>query len=379
MRQVYNNDMVAHLWANQSQESARSNKCNFHFSGVVLYSYNTPIANFVTDKHGNRVALVYNGSYSITTSSHQSYARSALGYSDNKVTPYFDVPHIGVSGGYNQDYNNQYHQQNVDDMLSSYSNRIKAAKRTRDLNEWQKPDSLLNEIKSYFEHFDVTITLPNLESDWQSVVEHHAAKQTPEKVAKREKERLARVERSRRDYREVRGIYNENLSSYYSHRDDSIFTPEDRAERQANLSLLQADKIAAWRNGTGYQLPYLSNVLMRVRGDNVETSRGATFPIEHARKAFPLVKACREHGRTFDRNGHSGEYVTFDIHNTFSSRLGHFHIDKIDMGGNVTAGCHYVEWCEIEHVARQLDLIAEDDLFQNWVRYNDKMNDAFSR
>jgi len=43
-------------------------------------------------------------------------------------------------------------------------------------------------------------------------------------------------------------------------------------------------------------------------------------------------------GQTYQRNGHT-------IH------LGHFALDSLDTEGNVTAGCHTVQWEEITRVA----------------------------
>ncbi len=39
----YDNGQVAHLWANRSRESAKSNNGNFHFAGDTIYSYATPV------------------------------------------------------------------------------------------------------------------------------------------------------------------------------------------------------------------------------------------------------------------------------------------------------------------------------------------------
>lgn len=81
--------------------------------------------------------------------------------------------------------------------------------------------------------------------------------------------------------------------------------------------------------------------LLRVRGEELETSHGASVPLAHAVKAFPLIKLCRETGREWKRNGHT-------------VRVGHFQIDAIDAQGNFKAGCHDIGWNEVERIARQL-------------------------
>ena len=66
--------------------------------------------------------------------------------------------------------------------------------------------------------------------------------------------------------------------------------------------------------------------------------RAASVPFAHAVKAFRIIKRLHDKGQAYERNGHT-------IH------LGHFALDAIDPQGNVTAGCHHVEWEEIERVA----------------------------
>ena len=48
-RYVYPSDMVAHLWANKSQDSARESGGRFYFVGDTIYSYGShfPIARHV--------------------------------------------------------------------------------------------------------------------------------------------------------------------------------------------------------------------------------------------------------------------------------------------------------------------------------------------
>ena len=79
-------------------------------------------------------------------------------------------------------------------------------------------------------------------------------------------------------------------------------------------------------------------IRLRIKGDELQTSRGARVPLDHAVKAFRVIKRLKTRGESYERNGHT-------IH------LGHFALDAVDQQGNVTAGCHHVEWAEIERVA----------------------------
>jgi len=70
MKTVHNPDMVAHLWANQSQECARNSGNTFYFEGSTIYSYGShrPIAAFLP----NGAILWNDARYSNTTNRHQA-------------------------------------------------------------------------------------------------------------------------------------------------------------------------------------------------------------------------------------------------------------------------------------------------------------------
>lgn len=93
MAQVFTNDMVAHVWAQQTQESGRSNNGQFYFTGRALWSYGSHFCvGFIipADASAGRpgpVALLESGSYSITTSRHQSRAASAVRHMDSFRVP----------------------------------------------------------------------------------------------------------------------------------------------------------------------------------------------------------------------------------------------------------------------------------------------------
>lgn len=78
-------------------------------------------------------------------------------------------------------------------------------------------------------------------------------------------------------------------------------------------------------------------------GGTLETSHGADVPLAHAVKAFRFVKLVRERGETWRKNGRT-------------IRVGHYQIDAIDAGG-FTAGCHRINWAEIERLARELGVL----------------------
>lgn len=121
---------------------------------------------------------------------------------------------------------------------------------------------------------------------------------------------------------------------------------KDAAKKYAE----QQEKRQKWLNGES--VPYWRGVcesggaLLRVMGDTLETSQGASVPVDHAIKVFRVVKACKDSGKKWTRNGET-------------IRVGHFHVDEIYPDGSFKAGCHNIYWSEVERIAMQLNLIEE--------------------
>lgn len=76
-RQVYTGAMIAHVWAAQRQQSARSGNGNLFFEGPVFYSYGThfPLGVIVGE-----TVFLNSDRYSVTTSGHQSAAAYATNH-----------------------------------------------------------------------------------------------------------------------------------------------------------------------------------------------------------------------------------------------------------------------------------------------------------
>lgn len=85
MGQVFANSQVAHVWASGDQRSGRSNNGNFYFEGRILYSYGSHFAVGVRLNDGR--AVLNADSYSISTSGHQSDARSAVSHMETISIP----------------------------------------------------------------------------------------------------------------------------------------------------------------------------------------------------------------------------------------------------------------------------------------------------
>ncbi len=79
MRNIFTNSELAHIYANQTQQSGRNSNGSFYFSGKTIYSYGRhfPIAKIVTNQQGQECMLFNFRSYSNTTAKQISIVRNA--------------------------------------------------------------------------------------------------------------------------------------------------------------------------------------------------------------------------------------------------------------------------------------------------------------
>lgn len=314
---VFDNRMVAHVWAQRKQPYARSHNGNFHFDGDIIYSYRTPLARFIRTNQGGTAVLLNPRRHSVTTSGkHWPAIRSAL--PSGRLE--FYVPDVGE---------NPFHSDNLKYLADHYPRAVARLLKSRDTREelLTELDDIVSTADQYARAFGLTYEMPDIEADkvkiraaWDGLIARRKKRQAQPAYINREWHKL------------VTQAHKENEAW-----DRSIAR---RAEYR--------EKLARWIAGENIILPYgwddaMGVIHMRVYGDEIQTTRGAAFPIEHGRKAFAFILECRKHGREWNRNGHS-------IH------LGHFSIDRIGADGTVTAGCHTVAWEAIARVAKELGL-----------------------
>jgi hypothetical protein len=281
-RHVYPADMVAHLWAHQSQDSAR-NGSNFYFNGDTIYSYGShfPIAKHIETKRG-RAVLFTTRDYSVTTSGHKWTVLGAC-----KHLAVFHVQHPTDT--------------NRKAQFAEYRERYLGLARKYSRARSNKP-SILGSLRDLVDEANRFAVFFGLRSRLSMPADLSAMEAECKAIEKRERARKQRAEAERR--------------------------------REA------LQRLQMWVDGT---IDYLCQqsygpIRLRIKGDELQTSRGARVPLDHAVKAFRIIKRLRDKGQAYESNGHT-------IH------LGHFALDTIDAQGNVTAGCHNVAWEEIERIA----------------------------
>ena len=304
-KHVFDTGEIPHLWAHRTQEDARNRQGNLYFTGDTIYSYGShfPIARHVTNDAGQRAVLFTTATYSVTTSSHCSAVRSAI----PSGIPVFHVPNVCHGRYSGSELTADDHAGNLADYAERIEKYVITSARARSsyAKEWNNDHAvrLRDEAFAYCAFFGLPV--PNisevreLDSEALTAIRKREAKRTAEKAEQTKRERAEAVIR-------------------------------------------QQELITKWRAGQYSGCLYDVPPMLRIDGNEVVTSRGARFPVLHAKHGLAFVRKVRESQKAYVRNGHT-------IH------LGPYAIDRIEPDGTVKAGCHVVSWEEIERIAPSLD------------------------
>lgn len=133
----------------------------------------------------------------------------------------------------------------------------------------------------------------------------------------------------------------------------------ERAERERVAAMTADEKRAAWEAGE-IRAEHVRDVerqagpLLRavgaeidgctVSGGTLETSQGATVPLRHAFRVFQFVALCRAERKAWTPGAWGPRQI----------RVGHFRVDSVAPSGDFVAGCHSIQWPEIERLASRL-------------------------
>lgn len=277
------NKQIAHLWANKSRESAKGS--NFYFEGDTIYSYGS---HFPIARHYKGVILFTSKDYSVSTSKHKSYVRSACSH----LTLY-TVADVKADPG----------RADVLDYAKRINDASMAAARARD-PQWKLKwlEELIGEANNFCARFGFKTRFSAPEN--MDALRAKAKEQTA-KTKKANELRRAKAERDLQD-RVKRWLAGEIVSIHDA----------------GKVFLRAIYKASGGING--------------VEDWCMQTSKGAIVPLSEASKAFRFVMLKREKG--WHRNGDQ-----FPI--------GEFHLDAVNEQG-VVAGCHRITWDEIERFAK---------------------------
>jgi hypothetical protein len=306
-KHVFDTGEIPHLWAHRTQDEARNRQGNLYFTADTIYSYGShfPIARHVTNDAGKRAVLLTTSTYSVTTSSHCSAVRSAIP-SGIRVFHAPNVCHGRYSGS---ELTADDHAGNLADYAERIEKHVVTSARARSsyskTRNNQHAGHLRDQAFAYCAFFGLPVPnipeVPEIDSDALTAIRKREAKRAAEKAEQNKRER-------------------------------------------AEALVRQQELITKWRPGHYSGCLYDVPAMLRIDGNEVVTSRGARFPVSHAKRALAFVRKTRESQKAYVRNGHT-------IH------LGPYAVDRIEPDGTVKAGCHVVSWEEIERIAPALDSV----------------------
>lgn len=334
------NEAIAHLWighnlSGEGQAHARNPRHNFYFQDTTIYSYGShfPIAVFVTNGKKKAIQITTRG-YSPTTSGHIQEVKSAI--RGNKL-PVFRLQNPNA-------YDARETPRGIEDYLSRINIAIAdqaKSRSTHNIESFQGSALALKaECQSYCKFWKVKAPkfpkIQKLPADFKARQAREIELQTARDARKRvqreaERARWAKdnAERLTKETAEI-NEWNQNIETHI-------------AEWLAGGSLNQPH--VSYYGGDSL-IPRLVEIptLLRIKGNEVETSRYATFPIDHAKRGLALVRSVMTRGEDWKANGHT-------------CKLGLYAIDRITADGTVYAGCHVVPYSSIDRIAAQIEAL----------------------
>ncbi len=274
-----NHNQVLHLWANQSQEDARCKNVFFKGTSAYSYGYHYELGRLVTIK-GKTVALINARGYSVTTSKHISSAWSAVAH----------LPRIKCYDGF--DFKNGLLATQAKLLNEMFSVFARTSYRYTDWTLDTADYCLMGQVND-FNKTCLAVGLPKLALDvsdeYYALVKEHALLNKAKYEASKTPEGL-------------------------------VLLAVRSAKREA-LNIRKAlEQIEAWRRGSARTnaVAQLRPMILRVIGDKINTSGGASVSIVHALKLYRRIKAgvakSGEHVGSFTFNSISKDIIKIGCH-----------------------------------------------------------------
>lgn len=290
---------VAHYWAHQTQPEGQAG--NLFYDGKSIFSFGRhfEIARLV-ERVRWKAVLFTTGTYSGYTSAHKNLAHSAIKHLTIFKVP-LDEKHTTPT-----------------QWLQSYRDRLEAVlidaarPRVQKHTRFERAKEIVAEANRFAEFFDLKARLSLPDDIGQAIT---LAQEEQQARALRDRRKLLAAESKRRKRIEAeKAIFLRNELPAYR-----------RWEK--NYHVL-------------YGLTHYSTDFLRISkaGKEVETTSGASIPIEHAKRAYRVLSKLREECRDCRRDD-------------LSIRIGHYSIECMTAEGTIVAGCHTIPWSEIEWLA----------------------------
>ncbi len=230
---------IAHLWANQNQQSARNSGNNFFFERDTIYSYgyHFPIAKHVVNDNGDKAVLFTERTYSVTTAKHIRIVHHAAN-------------HLNVILCYNPEKSSH------DDNFNSWL--INVERIANNLVKAKKPEIYLNQIPNIADKVNkyalfFGLTIPVKLQAALSIGNKDQYKEYADKKAALE------LADKKRQQKELEKKHKKELSDWLNFETNRLYT----------------------RNGYDF---------LRVNNDLIETTQAVKIPIETGKMLWKAIK-----------------------------------------------------------------------------------------
>jgi hypothetical protein len=284
------NKELTHIWANDPDSSVYKSANNMSCHNGKLYSYNTVIAQIVTKENGRATVIFNTGHFSVTTAKQQGLARDAARHYDMF---FINLPKWGLDSlVYGQHDFDQYIKEPMEKEAAALL--IKASRsRVHTSRYYTQAHEIFLNLKHYAAFFELAYTSPDLATLEAQALEADKKQKELEKI------------------------------------------------RKAKRIIEQAEALEQWRAGHDVRNNFELTAL-RIKEDQIETTRGARIPLDHAIKFWGLIKSWHDKGVSYVKDHHS-------------IKLGYYTVNKFD-GKTLIVGCHSIPYSEIQGIANQLHL-----------------------
>jgi hypothetical protein len=309
---------LAHKWAAQSRPQGRAG--NIFFEGPTIYSYghHFPIATIHTrNRRGgtpDKLVLFTVRNYSVTTTAHKGAAYGAVTH-----LRVCEVPELNPRS-------TEEHRVNFNALVARSTEPLVKARRAN--TTWRVGHyreeclRILECARWYCEFFGLRRKVPAFPE-----VEFNAAAARAERI---ENPNPALADKREREKVKRQAV--------------KIESARIAAERRAIHIDAQRTN---WRLGGVFQTGGYAqgDVMLRVNGAEIETSRGARIPLNLAPKVWALVECARAKGGKQFREGLARPIT-----------LGDYTVNEVTAEGDLIVGCHTIPHSELRAMARQLKI-----------------------
>jgi len=332
-RHVFPTSEVPHKWAHQTQHDGRNPQNNLYFRGDTIYSYRDswPLARIY--RHAKRGALVLSNSdkYSTTTAQHQGEVNRAVGHMRRIAVPHCRRD-LWTATDAQQDA------ANVACLERLAADELAKAQRAQQARtvEWRRDAAAqaLADAAEYRRFFGLRGKVAAMPAaEWAAALARAQRIESPDPASKDKRERASAARKARLEARERAALENFHLHCGAAR----------SAWRLGEPLRMPAHPLAKGRRRWQYRVES-GPVMLRVNGEEIETSQGARIPAAAAPAVWAAVQRTVARGAAYTPSGLGG------------MKIGDYAVEEIGADGTLRVGCHTIPHAELRSMARQLNL-----------------------